>query len=52
MIDNIVKMYPAYNHEDVFRMEVKFAYTLLLMNKTEASIQGNANDTRRRLSKK
>lgn len=52
LIDNLVKMYPSYTHEDVFRFEVKFAYTLLIINKTEAKIQGEANDTRRRMKKK
>ncbi len=52
MIDNLVKMYPAYTHERVFRFEVDFAYTLLMINKTEGAIQSQANETRRKIKKK
>ena len=52
LIDNLVKTYPSYTHEKVFRMEVDFAYTLLMINKTEGSIQAQANETRRKVKKK
>lgn len=51
-VDALVKIYPSYTHEDVFRFETKFAYSLLIMNRTEASIQETANQTRRQIQKK
>ena len=51
LIDTIVKIYPAYDHEAVFRMETDFAYNLLLINRTDAKIEADAN-TLRKLQKK
>ena len=51
MIDNLVKTYPSYTHEDVFRFEVKFAFTLLIINKSQAAIKTNGNELRRKSKK-
>ena len=51
LIDSLVKIYPSYTHEDVFRFEVKFAYTLLIINKSQAAIKTRGNETRRKAKK-
>ncbi len=51
LIDNLVKLYPAYDHEQIFRLELDLAYNLLLINKTEAKISSDANVLRRSMKK-
>ena len=43
LIDNIVKAYPAYTHDDVFLLEYDFAMMLLMMAKEAADYQKEYN---------
>ena len=52
LIDSLVKIYPSYTHEDVFRFELKFAFTLLIINKSQAAVRTQGNELRRKSKKR
>ena len=51
LLDQLVKMYPAYKHDDFFSMSVGEVYTYKLMNMVEASINNQKHKVRQQQSK-
>ena len=51
-IDKIVKMYPSYNHDQVFYLELDFVANLLIMNKTQGELQDAYQEAYRLMNKK
>ena len=49
LIDNLVKMYSVYTHEDLFDMEVVMVEQLILMNKTLSYVESNSTDIQRKV---
>ena len=48
LIDQLVKIYPRYSHDDVFDMELVFILELFLLNKTQSYIQSGAYEQQRK----
>lgn len=51
-IDTIVRLYPAYNHDQVFNLNVNFVYQLLAMNKQRNYTEVTSNKLRRKSKQK
>ena len=46
-IDNLVKAYPAYKHDDIFNLSLGLVYQLMAINKQRDYIQATAQAMRR-----
>ena len=54
-IDNLVRRYPAYTHDDVFYFEVEWAMTLLMLHKDDIDFSRRYDrevNRRRKLTRK
>lgn len=51
-IDQLVRKYPAYKHDDIFYFEYDFAMMLLMINKDDIDYARRYDREHRRLTKK
>ena len=54
IIDNLVKLYPNYSHDDIFEMSVVMVHNMILYNKDLSYIESRKEEIQRQaeLSKK
>ena len=48
VIDEIVKAYPAYQHDEVFKMEVSFVVDLDIIGRKKAYVQAKQSEERQK----
>ena len=51
LLDQLVKMYPAYKHSDIFDLSVSEVYTIKIMGMESAYLERQRNEVRTKLNK-